>query len=80
MTFMKILSRIEGDKKKLTDKDGNPLLEKLEEAISKALNKVIEDYIPEEGETKEVPAGQSVQKIAAMKQKLEKSYYCTFWD
>lgn len=80
MTFMKILSRIEGDKKKLTDKEGNPLLEKLEECISKALAKALEDYITEEGKEKKMPQGQSIAKVGAMKLKLEKNYYCTFWD
>ena len=80
MTFMKILSRIEGDKKKLTDKDGEPLLDKLEEAISKAMAKVLEEYKAEEGESKTQPQGQSIAKISQMKTKLEKNYYCTFWD
>ena len=80
MTFMKILSRIEGDKKKLTDKDGAPLLDKLEEAISKAMAKVLEEYKTEVGETKTQPQGHSIAKIGQMKTKLEKNYYCTFWD
>ena len=80
MTFMKILSRIEGDKKKLTDKDGNPLLEKLEEMVSKALCKAKEDYKSEGDKTAEIPNSQSIAKLGMMKQKLEKNYYCTFWD
>lgn len=80
MTFMKILSRIEGDKKKLTDKDGNPLLEKLEDTVSKALKKALEDYKSDGDEAKVMPQGQSIAKLGAMKIKLEKNYYCTFWD
>ncbi len=80
MTFMKILSRIEGDKKKLTDKNGNPLLDQLEETVSKSLENVLEKYKPEAGEEKTRPKGLSVVKIGTMKTKLEKNYYCTFWD
>ena len=80
MTFMKILSRIEGDKKKLTDKDGNPLLDKLEETVCKALNKALENYKTEGDKTKVMLQGQSVAKLGTMKIKLEKNYYCTFWD
>mgnify|MGYP002623790738 FL=1 len=80
MTFMKILSRIEGDKKKLTDKDGNPLLEKLEETVSKALSMAKENYKSEGNQMVEMPSSQSIAKLGMMKQKLEKNYYCTFWD
>ena len=80
MTFMKILSRIEGDKKKLTDKDGNQLLEKLEETVSKALSMAKENYKSEGNKMVEMPSSQSIAKLGGMKQKLEKNYYCTFWD
>lgn len=64
ITFMKILSRIEGDKNKV----GNVLTD---------LETVIKESFPSLAENRQ---SVSLVKLGEMKGKLEKSFYCTFWS
>ena len=63
---MKILSRIEGDKNKVVDKEGNALLPKLIEVIKGVC-----------GENEKSP---SLLKLEEMKKKLDKQFYCSYWN
>lgn len=63
---MKILSRIEGDKNKVVDKEGSALLPKLIEVIKEVC-----------GENEKSP---SLLKLEEMKKKLDKQFYCSYWN
>lgn len=80
MTFMKILSRIEGDKNKLLTKSSESLLDVLKKQIKMSLEEIYNAY---EG-TKSIyedfeMASVSLRKLDEMKRKLDNVYYCSFW-
>lgn len=73
---MKVLSRIEGDKNKVVDRNGNALLPILIKEVAENIG-IDGDITDSEIEESNSP---SLEKLLEMRKKLDKQFYCTYWN